>query len=143
LYESDSLDLLQKQGDKPFYIPTVREIETCQDELLTPNPYEQNLIAFFNSTYEMDNNMLYKLLSIIQVCAIDDGSPEEIFDILKTQGLIFQNKSERALLLNFLSKYVAHTRKTSNRGFKDVELNQQNSTDVKSNLIQVDNWRKK
>lgn len=138
----DDLDLLENQGDVPFYIPPTQEILELWDDPLASLPYLQELMHFFLDHFpDLADEELYQLLTGLHVLMIHDAPIQPIVEQLMNGGFNLTEEEELFTLPNLLKKISYNTRKLFKRGFKPIELDPQKNKSQRSNLIEVKNWR--
>ena len=139
----DDHGLWETQGDTPFYIPSVQEVQDLYDDLLTGATNPQQLMDFFlNHAGDLEDEMLYQALLGTHLLLVNDVPIPAIIQEMKLEGLDLTDQEERILLPKLLADYAYHTRKVDLRGFKPCDLEKHKPTDNRSNLIEVKNWRK-
>lgn len=118
--------LLEAQGDKPFYEPTVQEIECLAEEGGLPFDRHLNrLKAFFIMEDEEEENAEV-LCRMIEYIIRTGGTMQSVMDCLETEfdnfESVFGNERLMQKFIDRLRDVWNHTRMLSNRGFQPSEL---------------------
>ena len=134
----DDRGLLKAQGDKPFYIPTVKEIEELDASPLITSDYVANLLRFIDAHSEMDVIDQYQLLISVQNFLRNDYRMQYVVDTISEFGVSLKSEDDVHLLATILMTLSNHTRKVANRGFMPVELTSSNQKSSK--IIDFNTW---
>jgi hypothetical protein len=138
--------LLNAQDDKPFYIPSIKEIEDLSCSYIPDSPYIRNLEHCFLQVFHYPEDGLLDLVSHIYTMSLYDDSLKTMLDFLEEEGIILTDDTGLEVLTRALVDLSNHTRKLVNRGFMPVELsnyhmNDKNSSPHPSNIIYVNDWK--
>lgn len=115
--------LLQKQGNKPFYVPGKSEfLNYADDTYVEKNDYYNSFAAFLKNELFMNVEMTEALIYEVE-CMYSEGKDTlDIMDGLTKQGLEFTNKEQKQAFANEVVNYTNHVRLWENRGNNKVEL---------------------
>lgn len=115
--------LLQKQGNKPFYIPSKSEfLNYADDTYVEKNAYYNNCIAFLKNSLFMSDEMAEAFIYEVE-CMYSEGlDTADILNGLVKEGLEFTGNEQKQAVSNEIVNYTNHVRLWENRGNNKVEL---------------------
>lgn len=111
------------QGDRGFYIPTLKEIESyvktgyfSDDEVL------KEFILYMKTEWSAFEGIAEIAGALIQQAIGFGCQIEDIYDILEEQGIEIKNNRQRRKMEKLITKLYEDTRLIVNRGHKETEL---------------------
>ena len=140
--------LLEKQGNKPFYLPTKSDfLNYADDTFVEKNEYYGSFISFLKKELFMSDEMAESLVYEIE-CMYSEGIEiTEMATNLTNQGLEFTSNEQRVIFLGEVANYTNYIRLWENRGNNKVELgiasNPSNVMSIQSNAKTVVRSEKK
>lgn len=147
LYHDDR-GLQRVQGDRDFYIPSMREITdygkwgydtTCK--------YARKLQQFLMKKMHVDSDEAKTISSMMQLDITNNCEMQDIFNLLEEFGIFLDSESHIQGMIDCINDLWNHTRMLVNRGFTPNEVMriERNSLCVKSdpsNIINFEQARK-
>lgn len=117
-------NLLEEQGDKPFYIPSKSEFLKYKKEgyfEITPqfNRLKECILAL---ELTKDEKLAESICEGIQLAIILGAKPNDLFDEFEFKGVTIKNKKQVEKLLPYMANVMNHTRGIWNRGYTAKEL---------------------
>ena len=114
--------LLQKQGNKPFYVPAKNDfLNYADDTYIEKNEYYNNFAAFLKNVLFMNEEMTESCIYEVECLYSEGKDTADIVTGLEKQGLELSNE-HKAALSNEIVNYTNHIRLWENRGNNKVDL---------------------
>ena len=124
-YELD--ELLEQVGNKPYYTPTMGEIEIYAHNLIDKTTAAYKKIAGFFNTHKggLNPNAREELIFRVATAFKFNSKPQDLFKILNSMHYNFEGEKTLADFNNMLNFSANNTRKWVNRGATPKELFEQ------------------
>lgn len=127
LEEDATQDLLQKQSDKSFYIPSAKQIEEVfKMGYEASSPAYQKLEAFFMKKLSFSYEKAVSLCLRVWADSAGGDIPTDLFEEFSDEGIVFSGEAQMQEMLSLLMEAHNHTRMKDNRGHQPSELVKQN-----------------
>lgn len=116
--------LLQKKGDKPYYIPEKKVLLRYKDnEFYEETNQTKKLYRFLEKYVQPDNvnsveDVFYDVLTYCQM----EAQPAEVINRLQQIGVTFPTKKVLTEAMHIIIEFSNHTRLWSNNGFTPAEM---------------------
>ncbi len=152
IYDKDFVEhdygLLEVQGDKSFYIPSLDEILKYGTRGYDESSFEMKKMVEYFCERDYDEAMAITLAGTIQRGIRMGQDMDFIFDLLEDEEIPIENEKELNIITECIMEFWNNTRMQINRGFKPSELarNKQTKrkrTSHKNNVIDFNKAKKK
>lgn len=122
-------NLLNKQGDKPYYVPEKNEFIKYEDvSYFEKNKEYENLYDYFYEKRNCEEELAEMICNYIHENCTRGINIDELFKKIYTLGITFNNEKEVKECFDLIIQLNNNTRMKENRGYTPAEIGRLNST---------------
>lgn len=140
LYPMEFERHLRLKKDKPYYIPKKKELMKYKDEFYTDAQKEYRKMFNFikNNYFKEIPEKAKRICSEIIISSKCNVSLEQVFEIIKDNGIFINNKRDFQKLSGVLLNFIMNSRRCENNGFTQNEMmefyHKQNKSSEETNM---------
>lgn len=116
--------VLNEQGDKPYYIPSKKEFLKYNEGVyfeITPQ-FNRLKECILSLELTKDEELAYSICEGVQIAILLGAEVNDLFEEFEYKGVTIKNKKQVEKLLPHIGNLINHTRGIWNRGYTAKEL---------------------